>query len=91
MAGLLLIDVKTAFDYVDRRRLLKTMVAKKVDEDLLEWTEDFMTNRSVQITVDGYHGEGAKVDTGIPQESPVSVTLFAIYLPCLVPLMEAKV
>jgi hypothetical protein len=43
-------DVKGAFDHVDRRRLSKTMVAKKVDGDLVEWTEDFMTNRSVQIT-----------------------------------------
>jgi hypothetical protein len=85
IAGLLLMDVKGAFNHVDRRRLLKTMVAKNVDGDLVEWTEDFMTNRSVQITVDGYHGEAAKVDTRIPQGSPVSPILFAIYLSCLFP------
>jgi hypothetical protein len=36
VAGLLLMDVKGAFDHVDRRQLLKTMVAKKVDGDLVE-------------------------------------------------------
>jgi ribonuclease HI len=91
IAGLLLMDVKGAFDHVDRRRLLKTMIAKKVDGDLVEWTEDFMTNRSVQITVDGYHGKAAKVNTGIPQGSPVSPILFAIYLSCLFPFVEVKV
>jgi hypothetical protein len=33
IAGLLLIDVKGAFDYVNHQRLLKTMVAKKLDGD----------------------------------------------------------
>jgi hypothetical protein len=46
-------DVKGAFDHVNHRRLLTTMVAKKLDGDLIEWTEDFLTDRTVQITVDG--------------------------------------
>jgi hypothetical protein len=51
-----------------------------------------ITNKqSVQITVDGYHGKAAKVNTGIPQGSPVSPILFAIYLSCLFPFVEAKV
>jgi hypothetical protein len=57
IAGLLLMDIKGAFDHVNHRRLLTTMVAKKLDGDLIEWTEDFLTNRTVQITVDGFDGE----------------------------------
>jgi hypothetical protein len=57
IAGLLLMDIKSAFDHVNHRRLLTTMVAKKLDGDLIEWTEDFLTNRTVQITVDGFDGE----------------------------------
>jgi hypothetical protein len=66
IAGLLLMDVRGAFDYVDHRRLLTTMVAKKLDGDLIEWTEDFLTNRTVQITVDGFDGEVSQINTGIP-------------------------
>jgi hypothetical protein len=56
IAGLLLIDVKGAFGHVNHRRLLIIMVAKKLDRDLIEWTEDFLTNRTVQIIVDGFYG-----------------------------------
>jgi hypothetical protein len=35
-----------------------------------------MTNSSVQTTVDGYHSESAKVNTGIPQGSPVTNLIF---------------
>jgi hypothetical protein len=72
IAGLLLMDVKGTFDHVNHRRLFTTMVAKKLDGDLIEWTEDFLTNRTVQIMVDGFDGEISQIHTGIPQGSPVS-------------------
>jgi retron-type reverse transcriptase len=84
-------DVKGAFDHVNHRRLLTTMLAQKLDGDLIEWTEYFLTNRTVQITVDGYDGEVSPVNTGIPQESPVSPILFAIYLSSLFPHIENRV
>jgi hypothetical protein len=39
----------------------------------------------VQITVDRDDGEVSPVNTGIPQRSPVSPIVFAIYLSCLFP------
>jgi hypothetical protein len=91
IAGLLLMDVKGAFDHVNHRRLLTTMVAKKLDGDLIEWTEDFLTNRTVQTTVDVFDGEVSQINTGIPQGSPVSPILFASYLSCLFPLSPENV
>jgi ribonuclease HI len=84
-------DVKGAFDHVNHRRLLTTTVAKKLDGDLIEWTEDFLTNRTVQITVDGFDGEVSQINTGIPQGSRVSPILCATYLSCLFPFVEDKV
>jgi hypothetical protein len=91
IAGLLLMDVKGACDHVNHRRLLPTMVAKKLGGDLIEWTEDFLTNRTVHITVDGFDGEVSQINTGIPQGSRGSPILFATYLSCLVPLLENMV
>jgi hypothetical protein len=50
--ALLLMDVKDAFDNVNHWRLVTTMVAKKLDGDLIEWTERFHTKRTVHIIVD---------------------------------------
>jgi hypothetical protein len=72
IAGPLLMDAKGAFDHVNHRRLLTTIVAKKLDGDLIEETEDFLTNRNVQIMVDRFDGEVSQINTGIPQGSPVS-------------------
>jgi hypothetical protein len=46
-------DIKGAFDHINHRRLLTPMVAKKLDGEMIEWTEDILTDRSVQILVDG--------------------------------------
>jgi hypothetical protein len=91
IAGLLLINVKGAFDHVNYRRLLTTVVAEKLDGDLIEWTEDFLTNRTVQITVDGFDTEVSQINTRILQGSPVSPILFVTYLSCLFPFVEDKV
>jgi hypothetical protein len=40
-------DVRGAWNHVNHRRLPTTMVAKQLDGDLIEWTADFLTNRSV--------------------------------------------
>jgi hypothetical protein len=82
--------VKRAFDHINQRRLLTTMVADKLDGDLIEWTEDIFTNRTVQIMVDGLDGEVSQINTGLRQRSGVSPILFATYLLCLFPFVESK-
>jgi hypothetical protein len=78
-------DVKGAFDHVNHRRLLITMVAKTLEGDLIEWAEDFITSRTMQVTVAGFGGGASEVNTGISQGSPVSPILFAMCLLCLFP------
>jgi hypothetical protein len=87
----LLMDVKGVFDHANHPRLPTTIVAKSLDGDLIEWTEDFLTNLTVQITVDRFDGEVSQINTGIPQGSPVSSILFVPYLSCLFSFVENKV
>ena len=51
-----------------------------VDNDLIGWTQSFLTDRKVEIVIDGYINPEKRVETGIPQESPVSPILFLIYI-----------
>jgi hypothetical protein len=40
--GVLLMDIKAAFPCVARGRLIHAMKAKKIDGDLIGWTESFL-------------------------------------------------
>ena len=54
------------------------MRAMAIDENLVQWVDNFMQGRNVVMSVDGQDGEAKEVTTGPPQGSPVSPALFAI-------------
>jgi len=66
----------TATSYLVRR--LESM---GIEPDMCRWVESFTTDRNVRIVIDGTEGQGRAVETGIPQGSPVSPILFAVYIP----------
>ena len=80
IAGALLMDVKRAFDHVSRAQLAQRMADLGIDDDLIGWTKSFLTDRWVELIIDGYINAKQKVETGIPQGSPVSPILFLIYI-----------
>ena len=73
-------DVKRAFDHVSRAQLAQRMADLGIDDDLIGWTQSFLTDRWVELMIDGYVNPKHKVETGIPQGSPVSPILFLIYI-----------
>ena len=74
------IDVKEAFDHVSRSQLLKRMIDLGIDGDLVAWTKSFLTDRKIQLVIDGHDNKEREIKTGIPQGSPVSSILFLIYI-----------
>ena len=40
----------------------------------------FLTDRKVQLVIDGYTCSSKEVEAGLPQGSPISPILFAIYI-----------
>lgn len=56
------------------------MAELNIDDDLIGWTQSFLTDRSVELVIDGYCNPKYKVESGIPQKSPVSPILFLIYI-----------
>ena len=51
-----------------------------IDDDLIGWTQSFLTDRSVELVIDGFTNSRQKVESGISQGSPVSPILFLIYI-----------
>ena len=80
VVGALLMDVAVAFPSVARGCLLSKMREAVVDECLVRWTDSFMRDRRVIMSLDGQDGEEMEVTTGLSQRSPVSPVLFAIYI-----------
>jgi len=50
-----------------------------VENDLVRWTES-VSDRKVQLVLNGQEGSDHEVNTGIPQGSPASPVLFNVYL-----------
>ena len=80
LVAALFMDVKGAFDHVSKRQLISCMVELGADGDLVLWTKSFLTDRKVQLIIDGYENREREIETGIPQGSPVSPILFLIYI-----------
>ena len=91
VAGTLLMDVKSAFNNVNKSLLGRRMETLEIEPDLIRWTHSFMSERQVQLVLDGRTGEASQVDTGIPQGSPVAPTLFVTYLSGIFDKVEAAV
>ncbi len=80
IAASLLMNIEGAFDYVFRVKLAQRMRQLVVDNDSICWIQSFLTDRKVEIVIDGHINLEKKVETGIPQELPVSPILFLIYI-----------
>jgi hypothetical protein len=91
IVAVLLMDVKGAFDHVSRGRLLARMVAMRIESNLVRWVDSFLQNRRIRMVIDGCELEEREVRTGIPQGSPVSPILFAIYLSGVFSAVESSV
>lgn len=62
-----------------------------IDECLVQWMDSFMRDRRVTMTVDGQDSTPMEVTTGLPQGSPISPALFAIYIAEIHAAVESQV
>ena len=86
----MMVDIKGAFDNVNRKKLIKTMRNLGLPETAVRWTFEFTKNRSASLVLDGYETEVGSVSTGVPQGSPISPLLFLIYTTPLYGIVEAE-
>lgn len=80
VATLLLLDVKGAFDHVCFINHFQRLKEMKEDRKLIEWVESFLSDRRLQFVIDGHCGNEIKIQSGVPQKSPMSSVRFAIFL-----------
>ena len=69
-------------------RTVNLMKVRQMDGDLIRWTESFLSERTVEMIIEGNAMERHPVEAGVPQGSLVSPILFAIYTSGVIKLVE---
>lgn len=79
----LLLDVKGAFDRVDKTHLLKRMTQAGIAGKTVRCVDSFLSNRRAMLVIDGRKSETRAIQAGLPQGSPVSPVLFILSVSAL--------
>ena len=80
IAVVIYIDLKAAFDCVWSTGLLVKLSRLGVRGNLLRWMHSYLTDREIQVRVDGYLSNRYRVSRGVPQGASLSPLLFNIML-----------
>ncbi|KAF7174349.1 hypothetical protein CNMCM5623_007004 [Aspergillus felis] len=75
----LLLDISGAFDNVSHDRLLHNLRASRIPQAYVTWLSSFLRGRSTSLLLPEYTMPTRRVETGIPQGSPLSPILYIFY------------
>ena len=74
------IDLQQAYDRVWRKGLLMKMSNIGIHGKMFKWIHSFLTDRTIQTTVDNTTSSKLTLEEGLPQGSALSCTLFLIFI-----------
>lgn len=79
VATTLAFDIKGFFDHVHHDRLVEVLRLAGFPQEIRAWVRSFVSSRQVSIRVNGTNTEPSTCSIGIPQGSPLSPILAALY------------
>ena len=74
------LDISKAFDRVWHSGLLFKLQLAGIDGNLLEWFEDYLSNRFQRVVINGQNSEWGSINAGVPQGSVLGPLLFLVYI-----------
>ena len=73
-------DFQKAFDSVPYKRLISKVHSHGINNKVLAWISDFLSNRTQSVVVNSAESKEVAVTSGIPQGSVLGPTLFVMYI-----------
>ena len=73
------VDVQDVFPTVNPQRLVDTLRRQGFCIPLINLITSYLDGRSTTIAFEDYESEPKKLNTGLPQGSPLSVILYILY------------
>ena len=73
------LDYAKAFDSVPHNKLIHVLKHLKVNDTVVAWISNYLSNRSQRTVVDGFYSESCKITSGVPQGSVLAPLLFLTY------------
>ncbi|KMQ86893.1 rna-directed dna polymerase from mobile element jockey-like protein [Lasius niger] len=80
MIGVVFMDLKRAFETVDRDRLVEKLYQYGIRGVALEWLRSYLSNRKQQVKFQNKYSKSIATKYGVPQGSVLGPLLFIVYI-----------
>ena len=71
----LFLDIKEAFDYINKNQLLKIMNRAKLSQEIFKWIKNFMKKRKIQLNFNDSQNDLFDIQCELFQRFPISSIL----------------
>lgn len=80
MIGVVFLDLRRAFEVVNREILINKLERYGLRESVLKWFKSYLENRTQRVKFNGILSSPVNIDLGVPQGSVLGPLLFLLYI-----------